>query len=287
MKTFYKNFLALCFIATLTGLFQLHADVPIISLIHGVTFFAATPCEKISAYGKNQLLETLANKLTTTVEQWYEHNCQNNPVLNGLVDTLIYYCKHDASLKQAHPNKPPMVIFDVDETALSNYKIFCNKIIAKTLIGGATQAINNADPKDIILIQPIWRLYQFFKQNHYKIVFLTARYDTDTNRNMVKQQLISNGFNIFEHLFMRSPAWKKSIATFKESIRTHLAEKFNIVATIDDDWRNLQGKNVGKYALWVPSLLEHKPGEDTFYKQLLNTRKNITHVCTKNAWRTV
>jgi len=131
------------------------------------------------------------------------------------------------------------VIFDVDETSLSNYKY-----IKSIDFGYESDLWNdyilngNAEP-----IKPILELYNWFKDKKVKLIFLTGR--TGNTFEATKRNLINDGYNGFDTLICRNNETKKLPAhIYKSSERKKLVEKgYNIIANIGD----LNSDHLGGY----------------------------------------
>ncbi len=133
------------------------------------------------------------------------------------------------------------VIFDVDDTALSNYEI------SKRLDFGYDYKI----VRDWVLsaklpsIKQVKELYDFLKSKNVKLIFLTGRnfeeYDA-TYKN-----LISQGYTGFDTLIVRSEEQKKiKSQIFKSGVREELTKSgYDIIGTIGDQWTDLNGPYSG------------------------------------------
>jgi acid phosphatase len=131
--------------------------------------------------------------------------------------------------------KNSVVIFDVDDTALSNYEIskrldygYDFKIIQDWVLSAKLPAIKHTK-----------ELYDFLKSKNIKLIFLTGRnfeeYDA-TYKN-----LISQGYTDFDTLIVRSEEQKKiKSQIFKSGIREELTKSgYEIIGTVGDQWTDL------------------------------------------------
>lgn len=132
-------------------------------------------------------------------------------------------------------------VFDVDDTALSNYQIskrldfgYDYKIIQDWVLSGKLPAI-----------KPTLEFYNYLKSKGVKLIFLTGRqseeYDA-TYRNLIEQ-----GYTDFDTLIVRSESDRKiSAATFKSQKRKELTDKgYEILICVGDQWTDLQGDYTG------------------------------------------
>lgn len=132
-------------------------------------------------------------------------------------------------------------IFDIDDTALSNYQI------SKRLdYGYDFQIIQDwVMSAKLPAIKQTLEFYNYLKSKEVKIIFLTGRqseeYDA-TYRNLVEQ-----GYTNFDTLIVRSEQYRKiSAAEFKSQKRKELTAKgYEIIICVGDQWSDLYGDYTG------------------------------------------
>ncbi|MFA6263027.1 MAG: HAD family acid phosphatase [Candidatus Babeliales bacterium] len=248
-------------------------NVIITALINSVLFFASTPPDHkiFTVPGQHRSSQEITERLTPTIHAWYDDKGARNMVLNGLVDAFITHLgRREAQHYLSQCKKPPLAVFDIDETVLSAYQSL-KKNTAETTSYARASAIDAMEP-----LQPLQRLYTFLLASGVQVVFVSARSNSTSLRTKIIQKLTSSGYPIFVDVLLYSASGKTTNAQWKESVRNALAGKYTIVATIDDDWRNLQGNNVGRWALWVPGCILTIPREQQFYAQLVTASTNKT-----------
>lgn len=145
------------------------------------------------------------------------------------------------SLSEIKPSENSVIIFDVDETVLSNYKYI------KELDFGYRHDLWQSYLKEskAEAIIPVKRIYKWCIENNIKVVFLTGRgieVYQQTYRNLLLQ-----GFTEIEKLICRSEAELKLSATeFKSAQRKNLFDDgYKIIATIGDLRSDLEGDYTG------------------------------------------
>ncbi|MDP4191405.1 MAG: HAD family acid phosphatase [Bacteroidota bacterium] len=143
-------------------------------------------------------------------------------------------------------NKMPIkdssaVVFDVDETALSNYQAikqvdfgYVPELWDKWVLQAKAPAID--DTKD---------LYHYLLQKKIHIIFLSAR--NPEQYEATYKNLVSAGYTKFDTLIVRS---KNNIDTpagvFKNVERIVLSNLgYNIIGSVGDQLSDFQGENVG------------------------------------------
>ncbi len=138
-------------------------------------------------------------------------------------------------------DKNSAVIFDVDETALSNYN--STKEIG---FGYVRELWHNGILKaDEPAIPETKKFYNWLISKNIKVIFLTGRYEEV--REATIKNLIYAGYTKFDTLIVRNSQESKiPAAEFKPAKRNELVEKgYNIIASVGDQWSDLVGGNSG------------------------------------------
>jgi len=144
-------------------------------------------------------------------------------------------------LKKENLTSNAMVVFDVDETVLSNYSH-----IESVDFGWVKplwdEWILSAKAKNIPQVK---KLYDYLVENSINVAFLTGRYSDHYEATL--KNLKSEGFNTFDTLICRGVKDSKmSAALYKKQKRKMLVDKgFNIVMCVGDQWTDLEGDNTG------------------------------------------
>lgn len=168
------------------------------------------------------------------VQNYYESG-QYNADCREVIDEAL------AKIKQMQIPSNSAVVFDVDETALSNY------IHTKEIGFGFVMKLWNEwlVKADAPAVTQTKRFYDWLVINNINVIFLTGRsvetYDA-TLKNLKEQ-----GYKSFDTLIVRQEYEKKlSAADFKTAKREELARNgYNIIASIGDQWSDLLGENTG------------------------------------------
>lgn len=151
----------------------------------------------------------------------------------------------DAAIKKIDKiktTKNSAVVFDIDETILSNYSHM------KEIDFGYVPVLWN---KWILesratVIKPVKRLYDYLVKKNIKIVFLTGRY-TDQYEATVSN-LKSQDVKIYDTVIAKNKAQYHGVTAskYKEEKRLELVKKgYEIIACVGDQWSDMDGKNVG------------------------------------------
>jgi hypothetical protein len=243
----------------------------------GTTFFATKPPEnKVYRHTPEKdeffmQLSVVLERFTPESHAWFAGNCEQNEMLNKLIDTVISQVQND-SIGFGKTEKPPLVIFDIDETVLSMYYAFVTYFQSledpQAIVSRIPVFEQGLYPDQITIIRPMQRLYHVLKEKGAHIAFVTGRPEGVSTRLVSERQVKEIGYTDIKGIFMCPVGWQGSVASWKEHARQELSKSFQIVMTIDDDWKNLQGACVGNYAVWVPSKLDKWGDEDSFFEIL-------------------
>ncbi len=192
-------------------------------IIIALLFFGCSSSELVN-------LDVAKNNVKNYYENG-EYDSEMKEIINNAIEELNEYTWDSNSL----------VVFDVDETALSNYEH------TKELGFGFNwelwqQWLQQADAEAIPQTK---RLYDWLIDKNINVVFLTGR-QADVYEATLKN-LREEGYVKFVSLITRSAKTGKMSATvYKNYERRLLTEKgYNIIATIGDQWSDLEGENTG------------------------------------------
>ncbi len=143
-----------------------------------------------------------------------------------------------------------VVVFDIDETALSNYQYtkeigfgYIYKSWNDWQLKGTAPAIKNSK-----------RLYDYLISKNIHVVFLTGR--EAEMREATRRNLIEQGYTKFDTLIVRSEAERNlSAASFKLQKRNELVKNgYDIIASVGDQQSDFEGGNTG-YEIKLPNYL--------------------------------
>jgi acid phosphatase len=177
----------------------------------------------------------------TGIEKYYESGAYQED-LNEIVDRAIKYFALVPSGNNA------TVIFDVDDTVLSNYAD------EKSISFGYIPKLNHewVLEADAPVIQETKRLYDYLIGRQFKIVFLTGRKNNQYDATIKNLKL--QGFAKFEKLIVRQDHELKMTAQeYKSSRRKQLTEEgYRIVGNVGDQESDLKGGYSG-YQVKLPN----------------------------------
>lgn len=147
-------------------------------------------------------------------------------------------------------NDKSAVVFDIDETALSNYEH------TKKIGFGYDQKLWNEWTKEgrAPAIKETKRFYDHLISKNIRVIFISGRYEEV--RDATKRNLIEQGYTKFDTLIVRADNEQKMpAAEFKAAKREKLVKQgYDIIASIGDQWSDLVGGNAG-YKIKLPNFI--------------------------------
>lgn len=202
--------------------------------------FLSTPIHTLTLFLTLTLLSCTSDELINLrlakdrVKDYYESGKYDE-------DLGEIYSKAKSQIEKIKIKNNSTAIFDVDDTALSNYQI------SKRLdFGFDYQIVQNwVMSAKLPAIKQTLDFYNYLKSKGIKLIFLTGRqteeYDA-TYRNLVEQ-----GYRDFDTIIVRSERERKiGAAEFKSQKRKELTEKgYEIIICVGDQWTDLEGDYTG------------------------------------------
>ncbi|MCX6151157.1 MAG: hypothetical protein NTX22_11575 [Ignavibacteriales bacterium] len=168
------------------------------------------------------------------IKKYYEtgeYNAElNKIVLNAIVD-----------FKNVEVQKNSVVIFDVDDTAISNYEFMKSMDFGNVSSAWDKYMVDSNAP----VIPEIKMLYDFLISRRIKIIFLSGR--NYKNYEGTYKNLKNAGYNDFDTLIVRSEGQLNSPASDYKSIERLVIANlgYNIIGCVGDQQSDLEGGNAG------------------------------------------
>lgn len=140
------------------------------------------------------------------------------------------------NLKLTEPKKLA-VVFDIDETSLSNYKI----LLSLDFAYHSHVLLSELKEADDPAIKPTLKLYQFAKDKDLAIFFITGR--PEKLRIATEANLVSSGYTDWNKVFLKPDDYdRKSVIPYKSGTRKSITDEgYTIVVNIGDQWSDLAG----------------------------------------------
>lgn len=133
------------------------------------------------------------------------------------------------------------VIFDIDETALSDYPFFKECSFEWSI----EDAYHFRLKKESVIIRPVQELCNELKSLGYKLIFLTSR--RDTLLDATKENLASQGYVFDELILLPIELFNQHVShgAWKAEERKKLAQKYDIVGSVGDSLSDFEGDYCG------------------------------------------
>ena len=177
------------------------------------------------------------HNLTTTKNKiaCYYESCKYEKEVRGVVDQALRYFKTHKRPAQS------VVIFDVDDTLLSDY---CSM---KEVGFGYIPKLNHEWilKASAYAVPHIRDLYDYIITHGYRVIIVSGRKENE--REATIKNLRDRGFEGFDRLILREPGEERTTALeYKSRRRKELVnEGAHIIACVGDQWSDLQGGNTG------------------------------------------
>jgi len=143
----------------------------------------------------------------------------------------------DMRINQNTNNQKLAVVFDIDETALSNYQH-----MLKLNFGMIPQlVVEDIEKAEDPAIAATLKLYQYAKEKGLAIFFITGRHER--LRDATQKNLKSVGYGEWDGMYLKPNDYRdKSVIPNKSSTRKRIQEEgYTIVVNIGDQFSDLAG----------------------------------------------
>ena len=139
------------------------------------------------------------------------------------------------------------VVFDIDETVLSNYQQ-----MKKNGFGGTSQLFRAQDLEGkAVVMQPIYKVYQKAIAQGYHVFFITGR--RPEARAATVKNLKKEGYLRWEKIFFLPEHSNQTVTEYKTSMRVGIEKKgYQIVLNVGDQYSDLKGGHA-MYRLKLPN----------------------------------
>lgn len=131
--------------------------------------------------------------------------------------------------------KKQAIVFDVDETALSNW----SAIVADGFVYGPKSQAEAADEIGVA-IKPTLDLYNLAKAKGIDVFFITGR--GEAVRDHTAHNLEAQGFTGYKQLILKPAGFTGTTVAYKSGARKAIEDQgYNILATVGDQYSDLAG----------------------------------------------
>jgi putative acid phosphatase of HAD superfamily subfamily IIIB len=157
--------------------------------------------------------------------------------------------------KRAPEVEKPAIVFDIDETSLSNWEAIyhnhfafaasgpCDLAAKHTLCGNRAWELSAR----AVALQPTLAFYRLAKTLKDKngdgvaIFFVTGRTDDSAERTATEENLRKAGYGGWDKLILRPRSSHGPVSIYKSGERKQIAEQYRIIANVGDQYSDLIG----------------------------------------------
>ncbi len=167
------------------------------------------------------------------VQNYYESGRYSNDLKEIIVSA-------EDEINNVKPDNKSVVVFDVDETALSNYEA------VKSVHFGYVESLWNdwINEAKAPAIPEVKSLYDFVVSKHIKVIFITGR--DSSQYEVTYKNLKTAGYSIFDTLILKNNSLHITTGKFKSGKRKELTIKgYDIIASVGDQSSDFEGSYYG------------------------------------------
>jgi hypothetical protein len=166
--------------------------------------------------------------------KWMNHKARHAIVANG-----HRHHGHHKHHGKGNKHKKLAIVFDIDETTLSNY----TAIEADNFTFG-TNSQNEAQNKIGTAIPPSLALFNLAKEKHIAIFLITGR--RENVRTPTAENLAEQGYTGYKQLILRPVGGTGTTVDYKAGERAKIEDQgYRIVANVGDQYSDLAGGHSG------------------------------------------
>lgn len=188
--------------------------------------------------------------LKKQIKQYHDCTCTCGCYTHDLdvqASKAIAFLRRRAAQRPGH-NEQLAVVFDIDETSLSNYPEMLKADFAYD--GRAFDAwVQSAQAR---AIPASLRIYNVARKLGVSVFFITGRHDDE--REATERNLRAQGFDNWQQLTLRAVAGGPATTMeYKSAARAAIvAQGYTLVLNVGDQWSDLKGKPQAEFSVKYP-----------------------------------
>ncbi len=222
---------------------------PLMTLGQQATSQARTRQPVFSVMGPAERIENI-DDLKKELKAYHACTCKCGCYSRDLdvqADKAVAFLRRRAA--HVRPTEKLAMVFDIDETSLSNWKQLEAGDFAYDK--KAYDAWNESGQG--LAIPGSLRVEQEAERLGIAVFFITGR--PERERAITEQNLNAQGFGGWQQLSLRSAAMEgKTAEEYKSSVRGEIvAQGYKIVLNVGDQWSDLKGKPEAEYSVKYPN----------------------------------
>jgi hypothetical protein len=138
---------------------------------------------------------------------------------------------------QGHGKKKSAIVFDIDETTLSNY----SAIEADNFTFGTASRAETTNETGTAIPETL-KLFNLAKSEGITIFLITGRGETPDNRQHTEHNLTREGYSGWKQLFLKPAGFTGTTTDYKAGTRGDIEKQgYRIVANVGDQYSDLAG----------------------------------------------
>lgn len=189
------------------------------------------------------------DQLVSQLKQYHECTCKCGCYAHDLdtqADKAIAFLRRRAARRS--PNEKLALVFDIDETSLSNY----TEMLQQNYLYDDKAFNAWVNTAQAPAIPGTLRIDKEAKQLGVTVFFITGR--SETERAATENNLRAQGYE-WTSLTLRAPSEAKETAeAFKSAARRRIvAQGYKIVLNVGDQWSDLKGKPEAEFSVKYPN----------------------------------
>jgi predicted secreted acid phosphatase len=169
--------------------------------------------------------------------QYHDSGKYNQQIIDVNTAAKNYLIQRIDENKYLRQPKKLAIVFDIDETSLSNYP----DLLQRDFSRAPQQFINGQMKAHDPAIGPTLALFQLAEKDHVAVFFITGR--TESLRSPTVKNLDSAGYYAYNGLFLKPDNYKNaSVVPFKSETRKAIEAKgYDIVLSVGDQESDISG----------------------------------------------
>ena len=209
---------------------------------------AAAAAQTVSPLAPGERIPNLDN-FKTELKAYHDctgrHGCYTHD-LDLQADRAIAFLHRRVS--RSTPGQKLAVVFDIDETTLSNYE----EMLAADFAYDSARFNAWVDSAKAPVIPGTLRIYKEAQRLGVSVFFLTGR--PESQRAATEQNLRAQGFDNWQQLILRPPDQASATAlAYKSAARAGIvASGYKIILNVGDQWSDLRGNPMAEYSVKYP-----------------------------------
>lgn len=174
------------------------------------------------------------SEIKQELKQYHDSGAYERDLNTAISQARVYL---DQRLQNTKDVKKLAIVYDIDETSLSNY----DHILANDFGGSWSYVEATINAGDAKAIEPTLAFYNYVKSKDVRQFFITGRFEKD--RAVTMRNLENVGYSGWQALYLKPNNLKvKSAADYKSQVRKKIeAEGYDIILSIGDQQSDLAG----------------------------------------------